>query len=178
MHLYCPRCKAEYFSHVEQCADCRVPLVGEQDVANHHAQGQANDPYLPNPIVFNQGALDGLKEIALALQKSHIRSAVLPEKLTADDNAATLGAAAQKKYLLIISESDLEGAKKALEDMFAEAVQKEGRGVLVRDVINLEQSEVTCPACGETGALENGECTSCGLFLGETCETSAIPWKK
>lgn len=178
MHLYCPRCKAEYFSHVATCADCLVPLLSEQEFAQKDTQVQPNDPYLKNPIVFNQGPLDDLKEMANVLKKSLIRSAVLPETLSADDNAATLGAATQKKYLLLIDENDLEGAKRTLEDIFAQAVHKEGQGSLVRDVVNLEQSEITCPACNETGALENGECASCGLFLGETCEKAAPPWKK
>mgnify|MGYP000396718311 CR=1 FL=1 len=31
----------------------------------------------------------------------------------------------------------------------------------------IPDSTITCPACGHTGALVNGECADCGLFLGE-----------
>ncbi len=29
-HKYCPRCGAEYYGHVEKCADCRVALVSQR----------------------------------------------------------------------------------------------------------------------------------------------------
>jgi hypothetical protein len=32
--------------------------------------------------------------------------------------------------------------------------------------IDLSASEVECPACGHKGALKDGACEDCGLFLG------------
>jgi hypothetical protein len=43
---------------------------------------------------------------------------------------------------------------------------REGAGVPLADAVDLSQPEVSCPACGHKGALVEGACGDCGLFLG------------
>jgi hypothetical protein len=86
--------------------------------------------------------------------------------LSGEINPDILGATGEKKYMVLIKPSDIERAKSALEGQFSDQVAKEGVGHYVRDVIDLASDIITCPACGETNALNHGECPACGLFLG------------
>jgi hypothetical protein len=163
--MKCPRCHADYFSHVTSCSDCNIPLVDPQSISSGASNKEKR--LSSETVVFNEGTRDHCKEIVHLLQSHGIACASVPMTLTAGDNAATLGAANQLKYLVLIEPADIERAQNAMKQLFADQVLKEGRGALVDSVVNVDAGEITCPACGETAALEKGECTTCGLFLGE-----------
>ena len=70
------------------------------------------------------------------------------------------------KVGVMVAEEDVGRAADVLRKQFEALLKKEGSGALVAEAIDLSQSEITCPACGHKGALVDGACADCGLFLG------------
>jgi hypothetical protein len=76
-------------------------------------------------------------------------------------------AAGAMKIGVMVAEDDLARVSAVMKARFEALVAQEGIGQFRTDAIDVTAAEVTCPACGHTGALVNGECADCGLFLGE-----------
>ncbi|OGQ26297.1 MAG: hypothetical protein A2138_17360 [Deltaproteobacteria bacterium RBG_16_71_12] len=66
----------------------------------------------------------------------------------------------------MIAVADLPRAGELLRRRFEQLIAKEGVGSFNTEAIDLSAAEVQCPACGHAGALAEGACADCGLFLG------------
>jgi hypothetical protein len=167
----CPTCNAEFLDHVSLCSTCHEKLIktvdrSPLDPANNTLASK-EDLLKEETAVFAEGSLDHCREFEKILHRAQIPALVYPAKLGCDDNAATLGSSCGVKYLVLVRPGDLERCARAVDGQFFAQVAREGQGNLNRGVVDLEQSEVTCPACNERGPLKEGECSFCGLFLGE-----------
>lgn len=165
----CQNCREEFLEHVEYCTDCDEKLVsnvGEVSVSTPATMLSKEELLKGETVALLEGALESCRELEKILVKSNISAVVYPVKLGCDDNAATLGASCSVKYMVLVRVEDVDRCKEALEGRFHEQVAREGLGRFVQDSVDISQSEISCPACEQRGALKNGECSSCGLFLG------------
>lgn len=165
----CPTCREEFLDQIEICVDCKTPLVHEWDYQARTSSDELSSKeklLSGNMIAFVEGGLLQCREIEKVLGRCKVASVVYPVKLSSDGNDATLGTVSDLKYVVLISEGDLEVAKEAMEGKFHDDVVREGKGGPFKGAVDLEQDEVTCPACQEVGPLKDGECAACGLHLG------------
>lgn len=163
----CPKCREEFLEQVTTCTDCKEPLVGSLDsvAANTTSLLSKEELFGVEMVAFTEGALPQCREIEKTLTRAKISCAVYPVNIAAQGDQ-TLGTTADLKYMVLIREEDLEQARGAMEGKFFAEVEREGQGNVSREAIDLEQQEITCPACGETGPLVDGDCQVCGLHLG------------
>jgi len=166
----CPTCDSEFLDHVSLCGTCHTKLIkaidrSPLDPANNTLVSK-EDLLKEETAVLSEGSLDQCRELEKILTKAQIPALVYPAKLGCDDNSATLGASCAVKYLVLVRPNDMERCVQALAGQFDAQVAREGQGRFSNEIIDISQSEVTCPACNERAPLKNGECVSCGLFLG------------
>jgi hypothetical protein len=163
----CGECREEYVEHVAICHHCKVPLLSPEELAKSgklHGK-KMREVEAESAKGLLEGSLASCREVERILKKSMLPCLVYPLSLCADHNA-TLGTSCSTNYVVLVNESDIEDCKNALLGHFQEDVSREGQGTFVSDVIDLSNDEVQCPACGERGALLEGACAECGLFLG------------
>lgn len=168
----CPSCREEYLDHIDMCAACQENLLTDDefhDVPRSLGKLLSKEELLRETTVpLMEGGLTQCREMEKILKDAQISSMVYPVDLGCNEHGATVGTTCAMKYMVLVRESDLRACKTALEGQFLAQVAREGQGQFVHDVVDLSNEEIQCPACGEQGALNKGECTSCGLFLGET----------
>jgi hypothetical protein len=168
----CPSCREEYLDHIELCYSCKETLMSAEEAQMRpHTSGKllSKEELLREVTVpLVEGGLVQCREMEKVLKNAQISSAVFPVNLGCDDHGSNKGGGCAVKYMVLIRESDIGACKLALEGQFLAQVAKEGQGHFVPGTIDLNDQEISCPACGEHGALNQGECASCGLFLGET----------
>lgn len=165
----CANCREEFLDHIEDCTACKQKLVSDLDEISQSATPLklSKEEFLKSETVaLLEGNLESCIELEKILVKANISVLVYPVKLGCDDNTATLGSACGVKYMILVRVEDVERCKEALEGRFHEQIAREGLGTFVASTIDLSASEVSCPACGQCGELSEGECASCGLFLG------------
>lgn len=161
--LVCPTCGGRFRAGFTRCAPCKVDLV---DVATYDAAVLARDA--PHK------ALEGKKLVAVVSSSlaacREVERALLDAKIpcflstdTGEDEALQTGA---MKVGVMVAEEDLPRIADVMKAGFESLLAKEGRGTFKTEAIDVAADEVSCPACGHTGALVNGECADCGLFLG------------
>jgi hypothetical protein len=166
----CPSCDEEFLDHVSLCSTCGKKLIQAEHRLNTNDINKLRtkeELLKQETVALSEGSLDHCREFEKILNKSHIACVVYPAKLGCDDHSTALGASCAVKYLVLVSPADIENCQKALEGHFNSQVVREGQGDFVREIVDISQEEVSCPACGERSALVKGECRSCGLFLGE-----------
>lgn len=167
----CPSCREEYLDHIEYCGACKAQLLTDDEVqAMPRSVGKflSKEELLRETTVpLMEGGLTQCREMEKILKDAQISSMVYPVDLGCNDHGATVGTTCAMKYMVLVRESDIGACKMALEGQFLAQVAREGQGQFVHGVIDLSHDEILCPACGEQGALNQGECPSCGLFLGE-----------
>ncbi len=164
----CPSCHEEFIEEIMVCVDCQEDLVASDQfrpTKSNNARLSKEELFSAEMTPFVEGGLASCREVEKVLLKAKISCAVYPVSMRSDGNE-TLGSTSDGKYMVLIRDMDLEQARSAMQGNFLADVAKEGKGAVSTDAIDLEKDEVTCPACGETGALENGDCRVCGLHLG------------
>lgn len=164
----CPECGDEFLEHIELCPTCEVSLVvdASQLKRSNRSSGMSKEELLKGETVpLLEGSLAHCREIERVLERAEIGCAVYPLSLNCDSNAATLGSSCDMRYMVLVRVIELDEAKEALRGQFFAQVAKEGMGDLVTEAVDLEQEIINCPACGNSGALQDGECQSCGLYL-------------
>ncbi|MCC7070676.1 MAG: hypothetical protein IT383_05100 [Deltaproteobacteria bacterium] len=163
MALSCPECGATFRAGFTQCSSCRVDLVDEATAAA--AKERRQDP---------RAALEGVAKIALVhaglpacreIERALLDDGIpcLVEAEAEEGEPMSVGAV---KVGVIIAQADLQKAGELLRRRFEQLIAKEGVGSFNTEAIDLAAAEVQCPACGHTGALAEGACADCGLFLG------------
>ncbi len=162
--LVCPSCGSSYRAGFTRCAHCDVDLVDKAQIED--VKAKIDSPRLaladvPKVPVLHAG-IAACREIERALLDAGIPCYVEAESEDAD----VLGAAGAMKVGVIVAEADLPRVGELLKQRFEELVEQEGVGSFNTEAIDLTAEEVQCPACGHTGALVDGACGDCGLFLG------------
>ena len=148
----CPDCEAEYFAHIENCADCGTLLLLPEEVKK--AQEEKNrcmEKALENQVVVREGDLKWMGELYNVLIDSGI-----PCSISGDDGCKK-GCCGDKLRLLVSSE-DVEKASKRIDEYYIE----------VHPEMQASQEMVSqgkCPACASPVSPDAAECPDCGLTL-------------
>lgn len=161
--LICPQCGAGYRAGFTVCHTCKVDLVDEAlNTAQRAARGKPRDLLAGRPTTtIVQAGLPACREIERALLEAGITCF-----LDANAEEGEALAPGVLKVGVVVAEDDVPRVGALLKARFEGLIAKEGVGSFNTEAIDLTAAEVACPACGHTGALKNGECADCGLFLG------------
>jgi hypothetical protein len=161
--LVCPKCGSTFRAGFTRCHTCKIDLVDAAVYAT--AQAARGDPkkLLADKTVMAivHAGLPACREIERALLDAGVPCYI--------DAAAEEGeplAPGALKVGVFIAEDDLARAGAVMKSRFESLIAKEGVGSFKTDAIDLTLAEVECPACTFKGALKDGACADCGLFLG------------
>lgn len=159
----CPSCGSSYRTGFTRCAPCGVDLVDPAEW--ERAQKDSGSPRAAlagkKTVAVVHAGLPACREIERALLEMHVPCFV--DAVAEEGEALAPGAL---KVGVMVAEEDVHRAAEVLRRRFEALLQKEGSGAFVAEAIDLSQSEIACPACGHKGALVDGACADCGLFLG------------
>ena len=150
----CPQCNTEYFSHIEECADCRVPLkdsheIEKEDLEKERFYSGAGGEIVP----VKEGSGPWLKELRLVLFDAGIESCI---SLSPGCKPGNCGSSS----LLFIAKKDYEVAEKCMKDYYLSTHPESS------DLNDLsDENEDNCPACGHHAPHGVEECPDCGLAL-------------
>ena len=148
----CPDCAAEYFAHIENCADCgAVLLLPEENKKVQDERKLCRDKILESPVAVREGDLKWLDELYNVLINAGI-----PCVVSNDDGCGKKCCGSSLR--LLVSAQNAEEANELIERYYAE----------VHPEIQVSQELVgqgKCPACGSPVAPDTVECMDCGLTL-------------
>lgn len=148
----CPDCKAEYFPHIEKCADCGTKLLLPEEYRNAlEEKRRIAEKAVENMVVVREGDLDWIRELREVLIDAGIPCSVYTE---ANCKKGCCG----DKCQLVVSADDLEKAQERIEEYFMEVNPELRRS-------NELIKEGKCPACGSSVGADVRECPDCGLIL-------------
>ena len=163
--LVCPSCAGEFRAGFIVCQGCDAALIPKElylDQKRH-----LDDPRLAlagraTTHVVEAG-LSTCREIEAALLAAGIPAYV--DAASEDGEPLSPGA---MKVGVVVAEEDLPRVAGLMRARFEGLLRSEGvgMGIFHADPIDLSLAEITCPACGHVGALSEGTCADCGLFLG------------
>lgn len=167
---FCPTCREEFLDYIDFCAACDENLVDDDKyIAPTDTTIVTQEEIMSGTMAaFLEGSIGNCREVERILASKKLPCIIYPINIKGEGDQNTLGTTADTKYVLLVRENDVEQAKLALQHKFYEDVAKEGQGFVTAETINLDHEEITCPACNERGALKNGECATCGLYLAAT----------
>lgn len=160
--LVCPRCRSEYVSGIVRCSSCDVDLVEPGELQEKAVTGNPRDALREAEKAFLPARnLDGARELERELLAADVLCYVHAE----ETKGALLGAGSIQ-YAVAFAQEDVPVVKELLESRTQGNVEREGLAALSTQTVDLDADEVTCPACGHTGALDDdGACGDCGLVL-------------
>lgn len=148
----CPDCEAEYFPHIEKCADCgAVLLLFEDHIKAQEERKRIDEKIVENTVVVRDGDLDWMSELRAVLIDFGIPCTIH------FDTGCKKGCCGDKCRLMVSSE-DLERARERIEEYYME-VSPELRAS--NDLLKRGK----CPACGSPVGSGERECRDCGLPL-------------
>jgi len=148
----CPDCAAEYFHHIENCADCDTALVLPEEVKKvQEEKKRLKLKALESQVVIREADKNWIEELYNVLIDSGI-----PCSVTADSGGKKEYSADTRH--LLVSKQDTEKANELIEEYYAE-VHPEARTSKER------LSQGKCPACGSSVGSDAVECADCGLTL-------------
>jgi len=143
----CPACGAEYYAHVDDCIDCKVPLKFPDEMLDINSVGEEKGDFVP----IQEGALAWLKELDRELLKHKIPSQVKLESACKPGSCGTSG-------LLLVDAGYVDRANDICREYFLKT-QPEMADAQDYDL------ETQCPACGHHVDDDQMECPDCGLAL-------------
>lgn len=163
--LVCPSCGSEYRAGITRCASCAVDLVSAGDVAARQAKRGGGREALAGveTTMVPQANLPSAKELERLIVDAGF--ACYTDAVEADQDVA-LGSSAAMTYGVVVRTSDVDAIRKQLRGGLEATLAKQGLAGLQTEAIDVDKGDVTCPACGHSGALVDGACGDCGLFLG------------
>jgi len=118
-------------------------------------------------IAAAEGLMDGARELERQLLENDIPSLLQrpPEKACCGDGGCACG----MKLQVLVREEDVPKVQQLMHAEWIEAVRREGTLGEDLQLMKLappeEGAEPPCPACGHLGALVEGCCGDCGLYL-------------
>lgn len=147
----CPKCSAEYFAHVDICADCHVELITQMELRGHETEKKGG-VVGPNdePVAIRQGEESWMKELRKALLDIGISSYL---NLSPDCSAGNCNSISS----LFVARRDAERADRHLHEYLLKSHPEFAEGG--------EVDSDTCPACGHHTGKDTQECPDCGLVL-------------
>jgi hypothetical protein len=161
--LVCPKCQSEFRAGVDRCNTCDVSLV-TPDRLEEEAVGESPRDLLAGKdhAMIPARSLDSAREMVRELV-----AAGHPAYVDAMHEEGAPVSAGTMQYLVVIDKDEVQEVQQMLEGRYRDMLAREGADHIADHVVDLEAEEVTCPACGHTGALDDeGACADCGLGLG------------
>jgi len=152
LNKICPDCEAEYFPHIEKCADCGAVLLTPEEYKNAlEERKRIEEKIAENSVVVREGDLDWMSELRAVLIDAGIPCAVHSD---AGCKKGCCGATCR----LVVSSDDLERARERIEEYYMEvSPELRASNELLR--------EGKCPACASPVGTGERECRDCGLPL-------------
>lgn len=159
----CPQCRSEYVPGIVRCATCEVDLVDpavlEEKMPTENPRELLKEAEKAFLAARN---LDAARELERELLEAGILCYV-----HATQTEGALISAGSIQYTVAFAQDDVAAVKELLESRTRGLLEQQGLAALATEAVDLEAEEVTCPACGHTGALDDdGACGDCGLVLG------------
>ncbi len=153
----CPDCRAEYFGHVESCAECEVELVMSLDAAHDEAMHTEETGAGEGNVLLEQGGLGTITELVEALKTAGIPFQAGEMEGASEKTCSDGSCEPEKVYGIVVPQSSKEAATAAL-DNYWESMDPEMK------TANERMLKGHCPACG-FNASGLTECPECGLNL-------------
>ncbi|MEJ2696279.1 MAG: zinc ribbon domain-containing protein [Candidatus Sulfobium sp.] len=148
----CPDCEAEYFPHIEKCADCgAVLLLPEEYQRAQEEKRRLMAKAIENEVPVREGDLKWMGELHGVLIDSGI-------PCTVRSDAGCTKSCCGDKCRLVVSPQDVDRAQERIERYFME-MHPEIRAS------NELANQGRCPACGSPVSAGDTECPDCGLML-------------
>jgi peptidyl-tRNA hydrolase len=148
----CPDCEAEYFPHIEKCADCgAVLLFPEEYKKAQEEKKRLMEKAIENEVAVREGDLNWMDELYAVLIDAGI-------PCTVRSDAGCTKSCCGDKCRLVVAPEDFGRAQERIEKYFME-MHPEIRAS------NELVSEGKCPACGSPVDPGGRECPDCGLML-------------
>lgn len=152
LNKICPSCKAEYYPHIEKCADCGADLLSpEEHRRTQEERKRTEERALEDAVTIREGDLGWMTEL-----KAVLLDAGIPCMLHSSAGCAT--SRCGDTWQLKVSTADSERAQETIEEYFME-LDPELR--TSREWIG----EGKCPACGSPVGTDALDCPDCGLPL-------------
>ena len=152
LNKICPDCRAEYYPHIEKCADCgAVLMLFEEYEKALEERKRIEEKALENMVVVRDGDLDWMNELRSVLIDAGIPS-------TVHSNTGCGKGCCGDKCKLMVSPEDLERARDAIEEYLMD-LEPDLR--IAREMFGKGK----CPACGSPVGPDDRECKDCGLPL-------------
>ena len=147
----CPDCGTEYFSHIQNCADCgAVLLLPEENRKLQEDRKQCKEEVLDHPVVLRDGSLEWLNELYNVLIDASIPCVITIDRCKKGCSS--------HPHQLLVSESDAQKANERVEAYFMTLHPEVQASRDMRD-------GGRCPACGSPVHSDTTECPDCGLRL-------------
>ncbi len=148
----CPDCSTEYFSHIDNCADCGTVLLSPEKIRDvQEERHRCKEKTLENHVVVGEGDKNWMGELYTVLIDSGISCVITA------DAGCNKGCSADTRRLLV-SSLDVEKAKERIEEHYAETHPE-------IQASNEMVNQGKCPACSSPVGSEAVECPDCGLML-------------
>ena len=151
----CAVCHDEYRDHVENCVRCNIPLSAHGSAVLASNKGGQDTVDLATAVKVIEGPLPSCKEVEAILKQNKIASILAP---VVNGNVTN--------YAVCINSDRVDDFMTVMKTRFEDMVQREHAQEWTLKEVNLDGSDVTCPACGHYGQLQAGQCIDCGLMLG------------
>ena len=145
----CPSCGAEYYPHIEKCADCGAVLITHEEHSRViEERKRTEEQAVENAVKIMEGDLDWMSEIRTVLLDSGTPC------MLRSCGKGCCGTTCQ----LMVAPEDLERAQETIEEYLMDldpdlrtAREMFGKG--------------KCPACGSSIKPDDRDCPDCGLPL-------------
>jgi hypothetical protein len=156
----CPNCGAEYYSHIEKCADCSVDLVykNKTEISSISIEDTAE------LVLIRTDEALFIKDFQIKLSEIGIQSVISVEYTP--QHRSSHGHFGTGSYYSIYVSKEYEEKARALEH--AQWTEELAQDNLKQDIILNTENNQYCPACNAFVGIDAKECPSCGLFLSVT----------
>ena len=164
---YCPQCGDEYRADIITCAACNLSLVsGGQRLLEEEQQRAVleNRPGVISEgdevVTIYRGSLVDLKHMETVLGSERIGCLVI-----ADEQSCGKGCC-PSHFNLQVRRQDVQHALALVKEVYRQSIGLGGQDTDYAEVVDLDQAEATCPACGHSFATTSTTCPDCGLCMG------------
>jgi hypothetical protein len=152
----CVQCHDEYRDDINTCMSCGVDLVSHvAGMQLDKVASQGGQVDLEKAVKVMEGTLAACKEIEGMLKRQKFPCLLVP---------VTVGNVTN--YALCINSDRVEDYTAIMKLHFSNMVRREHSKEWEAQDVHLDGGDVTCPACGHVGQLQDGQCGDCGLMLG------------